>query len=193
MKSTDMQPSIQLQCLDRKIEHQDSSPINSSPPSPTYMRQWTGSSLLQVMACRLFGAKPLPEPMLIYCQLDSWEHISVKFESEFYHFHSRKCSWKCRLPKWRPFCPGGDELMATRVLPMLTIAVMVARVTCSTPFISYTRVPMIWPGVCLCHTLRIKTTPMTSNYDLEYPPQYITFWFLKKALIISTSLCDFST
>ena len=74
------------------------------------MRQWTGSSLVQVMACRLFGAKPLPEPMLSYCQLDSWEHISVKYESEFYHFHSRKCNWKCGLPKWYPFCPGGDEL-----------------------------------------------------------------------------------
>ena len=84
--------------------------IKSSPPSAACMRQWTGSSLVQVMACRLFGAKPLPEPMLSYCQLDSWEHISVKFESEFYHFHSRKCNWICRLPKWRPFCPGGDEL-----------------------------------------------------------------------------------
>ena len=39
-----------------------------------------------------------------------WEHISVKFKSEFYNFHSRKCIWDYRLPKWRPFCPGGDEL-----------------------------------------------------------------------------------
>ena len=28
-----------------------------------------GSSLVQVMACHLSGAKPLLEPMLIYCQL----------------------------------------------------------------------------------------------------------------------------
>ena len=54
--------------------------INSSPPSAAYMSQWTGSSLVQVMACRLFDAKPLPEPMLPYCQLVSWEHILVKFE-----------------------------------------------------------------------------------------------------------------
>ena len=47
------------------------------------MRELTGSSLLQVMACRLFGAKPLPSAMLPYRQLDSWEHISVKFESNF--------------------------------------------------------------------------------------------------------------
>ena len=44
--------------------------INSSPLSAAYMRQWTGSSLVQVMACRLFDAKPLPEPMLAYTQLD---------------------------------------------------------------------------------------------------------------------------
>ena len=75
------------------------------------MCQWNESALVQLMACRLFGAKPLPEPMLAYCQLDSREQISVKFESEFCHFHSRKCFWNCRLPIWRPFCPGGDELI----------------------------------------------------------------------------------
>ena len=35
------------------------------------------------MACRLFGAKPLPELMLAYCQLDHKEEISVKFGSKF--------------------------------------------------------------------------------------------------------------
>ena len=84
--------------------------VNSSTPSAAYMRQWTGPALVQVMACRLFGAKPLPEPILAYCQLDSWEQISVKFESEFYNFHSRKCIWKYRLPECRPLYPGGDEL-----------------------------------------------------------------------------------
>ena len=79
-------------------------------PSAAYMCQWTGSSLIQLMACRLFGAKPLPEPMLAYCELHAWEQISVKFETEFYHFHLKKCIWNCRLPKWRPYCPGGDEV-----------------------------------------------------------------------------------
>ena len=45
--------------------------LNSSPPSATYiMHQWTGSALVQEMACRHLGAKPLPEPMQIYCQMD---------------------------------------------------------------------------------------------------------------------------
>ena len=56
------------------------------PLSASYMRQWTGPSMVQVMVCRLFGAK-LPEPMLIYCQFQfyPWEQVSVKFKSEFHH------------------------------------------------------------------------------------------------------------
>ena len=47
------------------------------------MRQWTGQAL---MACRLFGTEPLPEPIPPCCKLDSWEQISMKFESKLYHF-----------------------------------------------------------------------------------------------------------
>ena len=32
------------------------------------------------MDCRLFGTKPLAEPMLTYCQLDPMEQTSMKFE-----------------------------------------------------------------------------------------------------------------
>ena len=53
--------------------------VNSSPPSAAYMHQWIGSALVQIMACRLFGAKPLSNPMLGYCQLDRQDQISVKF------------------------------------------------------------------------------------------------------------------
>ena len=45
------------------------SPVNSSP-SGVYMHQLIGSALLQIMACRLFCAKPLSEPMLEYCHLN---------------------------------------------------------------------------------------------------------------------------
>ena len=44
--------------------------INSSPPIVANSRQWTGSALIQIMAWRLFGTKPLPEPTLAYCQWD---------------------------------------------------------------------------------------------------------------------------
>ena len=71
--------------------------LKSSPPSAAYMRHWTRSASVQIMACRLFGAEPLSGPMLEYCQLAHWEQISVKFYSKFKHFHSGKCIWKCRL------------------------------------------------------------------------------------------------
>ena len=38
--------------------------LNSSPLSAAYIRQWIRSALFQILACRLFGAKPLSKPML---------------------------------------------------------------------------------------------------------------------------------
>ena len=42
-------------------------------PLCSYMRQWVGSALVRIMACRLFGAKSLSKPMLGYCPLDPQE------------------------------------------------------------------------------------------------------------------------
>ena len=47
--------------------------LNSLWPSDAIWHLTSGSTLVQVMACRLEGAKPLPEPMLTYCQLDPHE------------------------------------------------------------------------------------------------------------------------
>ena len=44
--------------------------VNSSPSSATYMHQWMGSALVQIMACRLFNTNPLSKPMLEYCWLE---------------------------------------------------------------------------------------------------------------------------
>ena len=53
-------------CVGTWISNADSL-FNSSPPSVAHMRQWTWSALVQIISCRLFGAKPLAKPML--CQL----------------------------------------------------------------------------------------------------------------------------
>ena len=58
----------------------ESNKVNPSPPRAGYMRQSIWRALVQVMACRLFGTKPLPEPVLAYCQLDNWEQMSAKFQ-----------------------------------------------------------------------------------------------------------------
>ena len=71
--------------------------LNSSSTSAAYMRQWIGSTLVQIMGYRLDGAKPFSEAMLNYCQLDPGEHISMKFYLKLKYFHSGKCVWTCRL------------------------------------------------------------------------------------------------
>ena len=72
------------------------------------MRQRTRSALVQVMACRLFGTKPLPEPMLDYCELDSCEQISVKFKS----FSLKKLHLKLLSDKMAAILSRGDELIS---------------------------------------------------------------------------------
>ena len=44
--------------------------------------------------------------------------MGTNFKSEFYHFHSRTWIWNYRLPRWQPFCPGGDELICSQVFPV---------------------------------------------------------------------------
>ena len=78
--------------------------FNTSPPSDAYMSQWIGPALVQIMACCLFDTKPLSEPMLRHCQLDLWEHASVKVSYGI--FHSRKCIGKYRLWKGGHFVQG---------------------------------------------------------------------------------------
>ena len=85
--------------------------LNSSPPSAAYMRQWIGSALVQIMACRLFGAKPLSKPLLGYCQLNPQEQTSSETLIKIQKFSFTKIHLKISSAKWWPFCRGGDELM----------------------------------------------------------------------------------
>ena len=43
--------------------------VNSILTSAAYMRQWIMWASVKIMACRLFGTKPLSKPILCYCQL----------------------------------------------------------------------------------------------------------------------------
>ena len=79
-------------CL-KRIVHAYS--FNSLRPGDAYMRHWNESELIQVMACRLFGAKPLPEPMVDYCQLGIKfiELFLSRLHGRIFHrFGGRYCS-----------------------------------------------------------------------------------------------------
>ena len=68
--------------------------VKSLRRGEAYMHQLTGSSLDQIMACHLYGTKPLQEPVLCCCQLDPNEQTSVKSKTIHKHFLS---FWKLHL------------------------------------------------------------------------------------------------
>ena len=87
--------------------------VNSSAPSAAYMRWRTRSTLVRVIARCLFDAKPLPNPMLISCQLDLYEQTLVNFHQNtklFIHenvFEDDVCQTEAILSR-------GDELKFNR-------------------------------------------------------------------------------
>ena len=59
-----------------------------------------------VSSCNLFCTKAFPKP-ITSCQLDPWEHISVKFRPISNQFHSIKCrQFIVSSANWRIFCTG---------------------------------------------------------------------------------------
>ena len=64
--------------------------------SHTYMHHWTRPSLVQIILCCLFTAKPLSEPMLVNCQMRHQGEISVHF-IQINPVHFGKWFWKCHV------------------------------------------------------------------------------------------------
>ena len=71
--------------------------------------RWTWSALVQIMACRLDGAKPLSEPMLTLSIRPQGTYFN-EFLFEIQIFSFKKMHLNMSSAKWRPFCPRGDEL-----------------------------------------------------------------------------------
>ena len=75
-----------------------------------YMRRWSGSALVQVMAWRLFGTKPLPEPTLIV----NWTFRDKYFSEiwvEIQKFSFMKMHLQMSFAKMAAILSGGDELI----------------------------------------------------------------------------------
>ena len=71
--------------------------INTWRHGDQYVHQWTASSLVQIMAWHLFGAKPLSELMMPYCQSEPKGKNLWNLNQNSKHFPSRKIIWKCCL------------------------------------------------------------------------------------------------
>ena len=84
--------------------------FNPSPPIVANIHRWTGSALVQIMVCSLFGTKPLSKSMLGYCQLrllrTNFRELLIKIQN----FSFTKMHQKISSAKWRSPCSGGDDL-----------------------------------------------------------------------------------
>ena len=82
---------------------QFSARLRPRPPAHVWTyRKCTGPSLFQITTGLMFGATPLPEPMLNFCHYDPWERISVKkiFKIKIFTQEIEVEHFVC---KWRPF------------------------------------------------------------------------------------------
>ena len=66
------------------------------------------------------GTKPLPHPMLTYCQSDPQEPTSGTFESTHKRFLSKKCNQKCCLQNVNHFVQVTICLIYPYMMSMLT-------------------------------------------------------------------------
>ena len=75
--------------------------FNPSRSGDAFMCHTTRASLVQIMACHLFGAKPLSKPVLAYCSLDTWEH---ELWIKTLQFSYNKMNLKMLFAKCWSFC-----------------------------------------------------------------------------------------
>ena len=88
--------------------------INSSPPSAAYMRQWTGLALVQHWSPTRRQAITWTNAALLSIEVlgTNFSEILIKIQnSTFMEMHLKMSS-----VKWRPCCPGGDELRCMALL-----------------------------------------------------------------------------
>ena len=80
--------------------------INSSAPGPTYMRQWIGSVLVEIMAQRQTIIQTNSGILSIGPLGTKFSEILIKIQI----FSFMKMHLRISSAKRRPFCPGGDGL-----------------------------------------------------------------------------------
>ena len=87
--------------------------FDSLMPSDAHMRHQMRSVWVQIMARCRSGANPLSEPMLAYCQMDPWGHISVKSKSKYVFIEEKKAI--VSFANYQPFCFCPDVLIKIHV------------------------------------------------------------------------------
>ena len=130
--------------------HRTQNGFNSSPPSATYMCQWTGSAVLQIMTCHLFGAKPLSKQMLGYCNWTLRDKIQWNFNLNKKIFSDEK-AFEYTICKMAAILSRGDELRSYSVIGMLLPLIIIIMQNCSQALNAYSKwsrgVSKCWFGI----------------------------------------------
>ena len=79
--------------------------LYSLGPRDAYTRQWSKPLLVQIMACRLFDAKPLSELMLAFYQIYFWTNFN-EIRIKIRRFSFKKINWKMSSSNWRSLSLG---------------------------------------------------------------------------------------
>ena len=142
--------------------------INSSSYNAAYMRQWTWPALVQITVCRLFGTKPLSEPILGLLSIGPLRTNFGDIVSKIQNFSFTKMHLKISSAKRQPFVHGGDDL--------INDSVQVSPIAVVTSSITYFL--LMWMRDIFKHN---KTIPLKAeghswycNFEyrnLPYPPQ----------------------
>ena len=85
------------QLVDMRMTHETDTAFNPSPPSAPYMRRRTDSTLVRVMACRLFGAKPNLNQRRVIVNWTLRDKLQWNLFRNIFFFHSWNCIRRCRL------------------------------------------------------------------------------------------------
>ena len=121
---------------DAKRHHRSGSTLDSLKPGDAYMRQYNIATLVQIMACRLLGGKPLTEPILPYSQLHHKERISVICNLKFVFFFIQGNALEniiyemaAILP--RPQCVHYSDVIMSAMASQITGVLVVCSTICS--------------------------------------------------------------
>ena len=96
--------------------------LNSSLPSAAYMHQWIESALVQIMACRLLGAKPLSNQCLVIVNYTLRSKLQWNFNPNSNFFIQENAFQNVVWQIGSHFVHGGDELsfVHPHTTPMMT-------------------------------------------------------------------------
>ena len=133
-------------------------------------------SLVQIIACRLFCAKPLFEPMLVYCQLETnFSGIQIKIRI----VHSRKCILRCaKWPCW---------LGLSRLTPSVKVITCEAWLMVATWFFVTT-----W-FAHHCQGYWLKTSHYIAQFSFRDTGKLRRFMFLQTSTLLTDISCSIET